>query len=212
MGSEARRLERAAEAESVGFFAHGGDAEADVIVERDAEFFSALDDVFATDASGEGFVFHAFFYRADFEIEDAFGRTDVGAGGEKAGKLVAREQRVLQRSLARNAGIFRVGKNGADELFAVAVLAEDFGAFGGMLTVRRVIVVGPALVVEVVEEGGEAPEIFVGAVFSGVGANAGFDGEGMFLQAFALGVFAEQIPGVVSIRHLFLGNQFNSTA
>jgi hypothetical protein len=34
----------------------------------------------------------------------------------------------------------------------------------------------------------------------------------MFSQAFALGVFAEQIPGVVSIRHLFLGNQFNSTA
>jgi hypothetical protein len=46
----------------------------------------------------------------------------------------------------------------------------------------------------------------------GVGANAGFDGQGVFAEAFALCVFAEEIPGVVSIRHFFLGNHINATA
>ena len=93
-------LDRAAEAEGISLFAHGGDAEGDVFVERDAEFLDAFDYVFAADAAGKGFVFHSFFDRADFKIEDAFGRTDVSAGGEKAGKFVAGEQRVLESSLA----------------------------------------------------------------------------------------------------------------
>jgi hypothetical protein len=42
-----------------------------------------------------------------------------------------------------------------------------------------------------VKQAGKAPSVFVATELSGVGANAGFDGEGMFSQAFALGVFAE---------------------
>jgi hypothetical protein len=196
-------LEGAAEAESVSLFAHGGDAEGDVFVERDAEFLGAFYYVFAADAAGEGFVFHSFLDRAGFEIEDAFGGTDVSAGGEKAGEFVAGEKRVLESSLAGNTGVFRMGENGADEFFVVAVLAKYFGAFGGMLTVGCVVVVGPALVIEVVEESGEAPVVFVRTIFAGVGPDAGFDGKHVFAEAFRLGVFAQKLPGIFAGRHWF---------
>jgi hypothetical protein len=54
------------------------------------------------------------------------------------------------------------------------------------------------------EQAGEGPKIFVSAKFPGVGARAGFHGESVFAKAFALGVFAEQVPGVVASGHRFL--------
>ena len=62
----------AAEAESVGLLAHGGDAEGDVLFERDAKFFGAFADVIAVHAFGEGFVFEAALHGVDLEIENAF--------------------------------------------------------------------------------------------------------------------------------------------
>ena len=190
-----------AEADRVGIFAQRADAEGDVFFERDAEFFGAFADVFARDAAGEGFILQALFHRIDFQIENTFRRADVTAGGEKAGEFIAGKERVLERRLARDTGIVRMRENGADNFFGVAQLAEDLCAFGGMLLVCGVGVVGPAFVVEIVEQGGEAPEFFVGAVLAGVGADAGFDGEHVFAQAFGLGVFAEKFPGVVAGRH-----------
>jgi hypothetical protein len=83
------------------------------------------------------------------------------------------------------------------------MFAKDFGAFGGMFAGGRVIVVRPAFVVEVVEESGEAPEIFVGAVFAGVSADTGFYGEHVLAEAFGLGVLAEKLPGVVAGWHVW---------
>jgi hypothetical protein len=60
-----------------------------------------------------------------------------------------------------------------------------------MALVGGVFVVGPALVVKIVEQRCEAPEFFVCAVFLGVGADASFDGEHVLAQTFGLGVFAE---------------------
>ena len=68
-----------------------------MLVERDAEFLSAFDHLFAADAAGEGFVFHALLYGTDFEVEDALGGADVGAGGQKAGEFVAGKERVFER-------------------------------------------------------------------------------------------------------------------
>lgn len=152
-------LESAAKTEGIGLFAYGGDAEGDVIVERNAKFFGTFEHVFAADPAGEGFILHALFYRADFEIENAFRRPNVGAGGQKAGKFVAGEQRVFEWRLTRDAGVVGVREDGTNKLFAVTMRAEDFSAFSGMFTVGGMVVVGPALVVEVVEEGGEGPEV-----------------------------------------------------
>src|SRR5262249_33694068 len=58
-----------------------------------------------------------------------------------------------------------------------------------------------ALVVEVVKQRGQTPGFFVGAVLTGVGADAGFDRQHVFAQAFGLRVFAEELPGIVSGWH-----------
>jgi hypothetical protein len=64
-----------------------------------------------------------------------------------------------------------------------------------------VVVIGPALVIEVVKEGGQAPEVFIGTCFLGIGAYAGFDGEHVFAEVFGLSIFAQEIPGVFTGRH-----------
>ena len=172
-----------------------------MVFEGKVEFGGALDYVFAGDAASEGFVFHAFFDGAGFEIEDGFGGADEGAGGEKTREFVAGEEGVFEGSLARSVAIAGVGENGADDFFGVAAFAEDFGAFGGMFAVGRVVGIGPAFVIEIVKEGGEAPGFLVGAVFAGVGADTGFDGEHVFAEGFGLGEFADDVPSVFAGGH-----------
>jgi hypothetical protein len=54
--------EIAAEAQGVGVFAHGGDAERDMVFHGDAQFCGAVADIVAVDAAGEGFVPEFLFY------------------------------------------------------------------------------------------------------------------------------------------------------
>src|ERR1700726_3732407 len=70
--------------------------------------------------------------------------------------------------------------------------------FGGMM-----VRIGPALVVEIVKKRGDSPEFFIGSGFSRIGADARFHSQRMLAQAFALRVFAEQLPCIITIRHLF---------
>jgi len=173
----------AAEAEGVGLHAHGGDAKADVLFERDAELLRAFADVLAADAFGEGFVFQAALHGVHLEIEDALRRADVSARGEEAGELVASEQRVLERRLARDAGIVRVREDRANNFFGVAALAQNFRAFRGMSRVGGMFVVGPALVIEVMEQRRDAPNLFISALLACVCTDAGFDGQHVLAQA-----------------------------
>jgi len=62
----------AAEAEGVRGISHGLNAERNVLVERHAQFFGALQNIFAADSTGEGFVLHALLYGADFQVKNAF--------------------------------------------------------------------------------------------------------------------------------------------
>lgn len=167
------------------------DAEGNMFVERNAQFFSALDNVFATDTLGEGFVFHAPFHEADFQVENALGRPDVGAGDEETGQFIAGEERVFEWSLAGNAGIIGVGKNGPNHFFRIMMSAENFCPFGGVLAVGGMVVVGPPLVIKVMKERGDAPEVLVGAVFPGIGLDTSLDSEHVLAETLGLRVFAE---------------------
>src|SRR5260370_2437257 len=106
-------------------------------------------------------------------MEDGFRGANVGAGGEKAGEFVAGEEGVLGRGLTGHVAIVGVGENGADDLLRVAVLAKNPGAFGGVLFVRGMGFVGPALVIEGVAGGGESPKLVIGAGLRGGGPGAG---------------------------------------
>jgi len=121
-----------------------------VLFERDAKLFRSFADIFAAHALGESFVFQAALHGVHFEIEDAFRGANVGARGEKSGELVTSEKRVLERRSARDSGIIRVREDGANDFFRIAALAKNFRALRGMPGVGNVLVVRPALVIEVV--------------------------------------------------------------
>src|SRR5271157_1407777 len=71
LGTGGLRGDVAAEAERVGLLAHGVDAKADVLFERNAQLFRAFADVIAADAFGESFVLEAALHGVDFKIKDA---------------------------------------------------------------------------------------------------------------------------------------------
>jgi hypothetical protein len=194
----------AAEAEGVGFFAHRADAEADVFLEWHAKLFRAFANIFAAHAFGEGFVFEAALHGVHLEIKDALRRANVRAGREEAGELVAGEKRVFEGRLPNDAGIIGVREDRANDFVGVAVLAQNFRAFRWMPRIGNVFVVGPALVVEIVEQGGDAPKLFIGALFACIGADAGFDRQHVLAEALRVGEFAQQLPGIVACRHAFL--------
>jgi len=83
---------------------------------------------------------------------------------------------VFERRLTRDTGVIGVREDGSNDFLRVAALAQNLCALGGMFAVGGMIVVGPTLLIEIVEEGSEAPGFFIGAVLASVGANAGFDG------------------------------------
>ena len=99
----------AAEAQGVGLFTHGGDAEGDVLFQRDAEFFGAFTNVVAANAFSERFILESAFNRIHLQVEDAFRWADVGAGSEKSCEFVASEESVLEGRLAREIAIVGVG-------------------------------------------------------------------------------------------------------
>jgi hypothetical protein len=65
--------------------------------------------------------------------------------------------------------------------------------------------VRPALVVEIMKQGREGPEIFVSAEFSRVSTRAGFDGQSVFAEALSLSVFTQKLPGIFTGWHGLLG-------
>jgi hypothetical protein len=194
----------AAQAQGIGIFTHGLNAKGDVFFERDAEFRGSVADIIAIYTFGESFVFKFFGDGRSFKIEDAFGWTDIDAGGEESGEFIASEKRVLERGFARDSAIVGVSDDGADDFFGVAAFTQEFGAFGGMFLVGSVIVVGPAFVIEIMEERGQAPSLFVGAVFASVGPDAGFHRQHVLAQRFGLRIFTNQLPSIVSGRHEIL--------
>ena len=76
-----------------------------------------------------------------------------------------------------------------DHLLGIALLAEDRGAVLGMLVERRV-----DLVVEVVQQRDDAPELLVLAEPARVRPRRGLDGERVPEQRLALGVRRERLP------------------
>src|SRR5437588_10555436 len=92
----------------------------------------------------------------------------------------------------------------ADNLLRVAHFAQNLCAFRRMPLIGGVLVIGPALVVELVPQRGEAPNFFIGAGFARISAHTHLDREHMFTQALRSGVLAQQLPGVLASRHAAL--------
>src|SRR3990172_2722219 len=92
-------------------------------------------------------------------------------------------------------------KNGTDQFLRVPTFPQNDRALRGVFLSGMVAVVGPAFIVKIVEQGGEPPEFFVVAELAGIGADTGFDGQGMLAQAIACSEFTEKVPSSVPARH-----------
>ena len=132
--------------EDGGIGLESGQAVGDVVFKGDGEEFSAVGDVFALDGACEGFVFHFLEDALGFDIVDGLGGLDEGAGGEKAGELIAGEEGAVEVGSRWNAGVICVGEDGVKDLFGPALLAKEGYAYEGVLGEG-----GVALVVHVME-------------------------------------------------------------
>src|SRR5690242_7636098 len=88
-----------------------------------------------------------------------------------------------------------MGEHGHDHLLRVALLAEDRRAVLGMLVER-----GVDLVVEVVQQRGDPPELLVLAEAGGVRRGRGLDRERVPQERLALRVPGEGLPGLLARR------------
>src|SRR6185312_5329993 len=106
------------------------------------------------------------------------------------GELVAREERLLQRCVARDREVLGVGEDTLDHDLRIALLAEDRSPVLRVLVERWV-----DLVVEIVQQRGPAPELLVLAVMPRVPPDGGFDGERVTQERLALRITSEGLPG-----------------
>ena len=88
-----------------------------------------------------------------------------------------------------------MGEHGLDDLLRVALLAQDRRAVLRVLVERRM-----DLVVEVVEERGDAPQLLVAAELARVRGRRRLDRERVPEQRFALRVPRERLPGLFASR------------
>ena len=96
--------------------------------------------------------------------------------------------------------IIGVRLDGVNHVFRIAALFQNLGALQRM--VRRV---GPALVIEVVQQADNAPCLRVFAEFARIGAHGGFDSKHVLDQARVFCVFLQEGEGVGTIHESLLG-------
>ena len=146
------------------------------------------------DAGGEGRLLELLLDRLRLEPLEP-GRAHERAGVHETAQLVAGEERLLQRRVARQPEVLGVREHGLHDLFGIALLAQDRGAVLRVLVERRV-----HLVVEVVQECRDAPQLLVLAELPRIRGRRGLDGERVPQQRLALRVAREGLPGAVPRR------------
>ena len=151
-------------------------------------------DLVAVDAGGKGRLLQLLLHRLGLEPVEA-GRPHEPAGVHEAGDLVAREEGLLELGVARHRQVLGVREDRLDHLLGIALLAED-----GRAVLRVLVERGMDLVVEVVEERDDAPELLVLAEPACVRARGGLDGERVPEQRLALRVLRQRLPGPVARR------------
>src|ERR687891_1393737 len=179
---------RGAEAELARDGAHRRDDVADVVVELEAEQLGPRGDLLAVHARREGGLLELLLDRLRLERLDPVGAHEA-AGVHEAGELVAGEEGALERRVAGQLEVLRMGEDGLDDLLRPALLAQD-----GRAVLRVLVERGVHLVVEVVEERDGAPELLVLTLPARVEAQARLHGEGVAEEGLALRVPREGFP------------------
>lgn len=175
------------------------DTKRDVLVERDAELFSALTDLVAVDAACERPVLELLLDGRDLEVRKALRGTHQRARDQKAAQLVDGEERFGQLRVPRHARIRGVPQHRAQQRLRDAFGAQQVDAPGGMAVSRRVLCVREFLVVKVVEQTDEPPRLRVLTELGGVSPHGSLDREHVLAQRSRLGVLVHQRQGFLAV-------------
>src|ERR1039458_8997518 len=175
---------------------HRLDAEVHVLFQRHAQLLRALDNVLPADAARERLVLHLFLDRHHVHLEDTAGGLDVGYGGDKSGQFVAGVEHFLECGDARHAAVVGVREDGAPRFFIDAAFGQNGLAEHGMVGRLRV-----DLPIEIVQQGGDAPLVFVLAQLLRVSDHAGLYRQRVFAQSCGPGEFADDIPSLFTSQH-----------
>ena len=162
-----------------------------MLFERHAQFLSAFDNVLPVDAAREGFVLHLLFHAGGVHFKDAAIGFHVGDGGDEPCQLVAGVEHLFERGNARHAAVVGVREDRAADLFVHSALGQHRLAQHRMVGGLRV-----NLPIEIVEQRGEAPLVFVLAKLAGVGGDAGLYRQSVLAESFGFGEFADDVPGL----------------
>ena len=114
-------------------------------------------------------------------------RTNAAVAVDEAGQFVAGIKGLVEQMGARIVGqIVGMRADRVDYFLGIARGAQD-----GRALQRMIGGIGPALVIEIVQEADDAPGFFIGAMFFGVGAHGDFDRLHVAHQAGVLDVFVQ---------------------
>jgi hypothetical protein len=174
-----------------------GDDEAHVLVEVDAELLRAAAHVVAVDRGREARLLELLLDRLGRHAADALG-AHHRTRHDEARELVDGVQRVLERALARHVEVVGVRGDGPDELWRLAAALELGHRQPRVARLR----VGMALVVHVVQQAHDAPQLLVLAGAPGGGAHGRLDGQAVAAQGGRFDPLGEQVPGLVARKGL----------
>src|SRR5713101_3334843 len=152
-----------------------------MLLQRQPEQLGARAQVLAFHAARERLVLHPLHDGGRLEVEHALARTNERRGGNEAGHLVAGEQRLLERALARHTAVVGVRENGLDHPLRVSLLAQDLAAPERMILEAR-----PPFVIEIVQQRDNAPRLLVLSECAGIASYGRLDGERVLEEALAL--------------------------
>ena len=166
-----------------------------MLVEIDAHFGRAPDDVLAFDGARECFVLQFLSDTLCIHFGDVAAGLYIRARGEKTGELIAAVERFLEQANAGNSTVIRMGKDGTANFFVNAALGEHRLAFHRMIGGGRV-----DFPIEVVEKRRYGPFFFVFAEPSRIGGDARFNGKHVAAKAIRFYELAHGLPRLVA-RH-----------
>jgi len=151
--------------------------------------------VVAIHGPAEGLVLELLRHRLRRQVEQALRRPDESHGNDEADHFVDGVDAAVEVAPALHTGVVGMPEHRVDDLLGDPASPQLRRADERVFLERRV-----AVVVEVVQQADDAPEVFIAAHPTRIPPHAGFHRERMLDQVWCLGPLVEQDPGFFACR------------
>src|SRR5437588_442709 len=172
----------------------GRDDGGDVLLERHAHLLRAFDDILAADALRECLVLHLLLDGRHVDVRQPLRRPDQRHGDHEPAELVGGEQGLLHPGGPGYTAVVRVRQNRPAEALVETALPQQLDPHEGMPCLLR----GMLLVVQVVEQTGEAPGGFILTEPPGIRPHHRLHRHHVLQEVRVFRVLAQDHPGLIS--------------